>query len=60
MDCLGDASTQDQLPFQLTGQQRDAATLLGLSYDQFRGLYRKHQATLKSPPEGKPDAQENS
>ncbi len=28
-------------------RQREAATLLGLSYDQFRGLYRKHQATLQ-------------
>lgn len=27
-------------------RQREAATLLGLSYDQFRGLYRKHQAAL--------------
>ena len=24
-------------------RQREAATLLGLSYDQFRGLYRRHQ-----------------
>ena len=30
-------------------RQRDAAGLLGLSYDQFRGLYRKYQATLESP-----------
>lgn len=30
-------------------RQREAATLLGLSYDQFRGLYRKHQATLQKP-----------
>ena len=28
-------------------RQREAATLLGLSYDQFRGLYRKHQADLQ-------------
>lgn len=27
-------------------RQREAATLLGLTYDQFRGLYRKHQNTL--------------
>ncbi len=26
--------------------QRKAAELLGLSYDQFRGMYRKHQAAL--------------
>ena len=31
-------------------KQREAATLLGLSYDQFRGLYRKHQSTLREPP----------
>lgn len=33
-------------------RQREAATLLGLSYDQFRGLYRKHQADLQrgTPP----------
>ena len=32
-------------------RQREAATLLGLSYDQFRGLYRKHQTALqKSAP----------
>ena len=31
---------------QVRFRQRDAATLLGLSYDQFRGLYRKHQSTL--------------
>ena len=31
-------------------RQREAATLLGLSYDQFRGLYRKHQAALQKPP----------
>lgn len=33
-------------------RQREAATLLGLSYDQFRGLYRKHQARLSpdAPP----------
>ena len=30
-------------------RQREAASLLGLSYDQFRGLYRKHQATLQKP-----------
>ncbi len=30
-------------------RQREAATLLGLSYDQFRGLYRKHQAVLGQP-----------
>ena len=30
-------------------RQREAATLLGLSYDQFRGLYRKHHAALKPP-----------
>lgn len=28
-------------------RQRDAAGLLGLSYDQFRGLYRKYQSTLE-------------
>ena len=28
-------------------RQRDAAGLLGLSYDQFRGLYRKYQGTLE-------------
>ncbi len=28
-------------------RQRDAAALLGLSYDQFRGLYRKYQGTLE-------------
>ncbi len=27
-------------------KQREAAALLGLSYDQFRGLYRKHQSAL--------------
>ncbi len=27
--------------------QREAARLLGLSYDRFRGLYRKYQATLE-------------
>ncbi|MCL5271232.1 MAG: phage shock protein operon transcriptional activator [bacterium] len=27
--------------------QRRAAALLGLSYDQFRGLYRKHRAALR-------------
>ena len=31
-------------------RQREAAVLLGLSYDQFRGLYRKHQAALKKAP----------
>ena len=31
-------------------RQREAATLLGLSYDQFRGLYRKHQNVLGKPP----------
>lgn len=31
-------------------RQREAATLLGLSYDQFRGLYRKHQGALQEPP----------
>ena len=31
-------------------RQREAATLLGLSYDQFRGLYRKHQGALGKPP----------
>ena len=31
-------------------RQREAATLLGLSYDQFRGLYRKYQASIKEPP----------
>ncbi len=31
-------------------RQREAATLLGLSYDQFRGLYRKHQNVLRKPP----------
>ena len=30
-------------------RQREAATLLGLSYDQFRGLYRKHQQALQKP-----------
>ncbi len=30
-------------------RQREAATLLGLSYDQFRGLYRKHQPKLQNP-----------
>ena len=30
-------------------RQREAAALLGLSYDQFRGLYRKHQAVLGKP-----------
>ena len=30
-------------------KQREAATLLGLSYDQFRGLYRKHQGALEKP-----------
>lgn len=27
-------------------RQREAAPLLGLTYDQFRGLYRKHQSSL--------------
>lgn len=27
-------------------RQREAAALLGLTYDQFRGLYRKHQSAL--------------
>ena len=31
-------------------RQREAAALLGLSYDQFRGLYRKYQATLPESP----------
>ena len=31
-------------------RQRQAAALLGLSYDQFRGLYRKHQSALQKPP----------
>ena len=31
-------------------RQREAAMLLGLSYDQFRGLYRKYQATMQEPP----------
>lgn len=31
-------------------RQREAATLLGLSYDQFRGLYRKHQGAVEKPP----------
>ena len=31
-------------------RQREAATMLGLSYDQFRGLYRKHQNVLGKPP----------
>ena len=30
-------------------RQREAASLLGLSYDQFRGLYRKHQSALQKP-----------
>ncbi len=30
-------------------RQREAATLLGLSYDQFRGLYRKHPSALEKP-----------
>ena len=30
-------------------KQREAAALLGLSYDQFRGLYRKYQDVLKEP-----------
>ena len=30
-------------------KQREAAMLLGLSYDQFRGLYRKYQGVLKEP-----------
>lgn len=30
-------------------RQRDAATLLGLSYDQFRGLYRKHPGASEKP-----------
>jgi psp operon transcriptional activator len=28
------------------GSQKEAAELLGLSYDQFRGLYRKHRGRL--------------
>jgi psp operon transcriptional activator len=28
-------------------QQRAAASALGLTYDQFRGLYRKHRAALE-------------
>ena len=35
-------------------RQREAATLLGLSYDQFRGLYRKHQASLQNPAQPPP------
>ena len=35
-------------------RQREAATLLGLSYDQFRGLYRKHQASLQNPAQAPP------
>ena len=31
--------------------QRDAADLLGLSYYQFRGLYRKYQDEFNSNPE---------
>ncbi len=31
-------------------KQREAAALLGLSYDQFRGLYRKYQSALQEPP----------
>jgi psp operon transcriptional activator len=33
-------------------RQREAAALLGLTYDQFRGLYRKFQNVVKdeSPP----------
>ena len=39
-------------------RQREAAALLGLSYDQFRGLYRKYQATLPESPSAsaQPDA----
>ena len=33
-------------------RQREAATLLGLSYDQFRGLYRKYQAVMQPAPSG--------
>ena len=29
-------------------RQRDAAEALGLSYDQFRGLYRKYAARLEA------------
>ena len=31
-------------------RQREAAALLGLSYDQFRGLYRKYQGALEPAP----------
>ena len=31
-------------------RQREAATLLGLSYDQFRGLYRKYQSLFEPAP----------
>lgn len=31
--------------------QKKAAALLGLSYHQFRGLYRKHQHALQQPPD---------
>jgi psp operon transcriptional activator len=30
------------------GNQRRAATALGLSYDQWRGIYRKYESTLKT------------
>ncbi len=29
------------------GNQKEAAKLLGLTYDQLRGLYRKHQERLQ-------------
>ncbi len=33
-------------------RQREAATLLGLSYDQFRGLYRKYQSVFEPAANG--------
>jgi psp operon transcriptional activator len=30
------------------GNQAEAARLLGLTYDQFRGLYRKHRHALEN------------
>ena len=34
--------------------QREAATALGLSYDQFRGLYRKYRNEIEAPSERAP------